>query len=245
MKYRYRFKTYLSQFPKWTYSMAGEDALTSHLIKHRAGTKQIGFVNVGAAHPILLNDTYSLARKLRKKNQLRLCVSVDPRPDLLWLWKLIRPKDKFINALVSDERHAEFYFNQFDSHNSSSNLQWAQGLSKSEKDGSRIKVLRPAITTLKAIYASDDSFLDCPREKIYSILLIDVEGFELNVLKTNDWIAHSPDLIVIEICFPSQIGLLDFSLDRLNSSATHKYLVDKNYAYYGGNGFSQFYLKCE
>ena len=237
--------TYLSQFPKLTYSMAGEDSVISHLIKHRAGDRNIGFVNIGAAHPMLLNDTFSLTRKLRKKNRLRMSIAVDPRPDLVWLWRIVRPKDHFINALVSDDPHADFYFNQFDSHNSSSNLHWAQGLSKSGESNSEVEKLQPVVTTLKKIYANSNGFMNNCQEVIYSILVIDVEGFELNVLRSNDWTLHKPDLIVIEICFPGEIGLIDFSLSRLNNSKTHTYLLEKNYFYYGGNGFTQYYLKSE
>lgn len=245
MKYRYRFMTYLSQFPKLTYSMAGEDALISHLIKHRAEDKHIGFVNIGAAHPILLNDTFSLTRKLRKKNRLRISIAVDPRPDLKWLWRIVRPKDKFINALVSDDPNTDFYFNKFDSHNSSSNLNWARGLSKSDESNSVVEKLRPTITTLKRIYSDSNIFLEGSKEAIYSILIIDVEGFEINVLRSNDWSLHSPDLIVIEICFPGEMGLHDFTLIRLEGCTTHAYLLEKNYYFYGGNGFSQYYLKNE
>jgi hypothetical protein len=225
--------------------MAGEDSIISHLIKHRAGDLSIALVNVGAAHPILLNDTFRLARKLRKKKRLKVCVSIDPRPDLAWLWRLLRPRDEFLNALVSDNESVEFYFNTFDSHNSSSSLTWAQGLANSFPSNSRVVKLEPTRTSLKKIYEGKDAFDSSVRHEIYSILIIDVEGFELDTLRSNDWSLHSPDLIVIEICFPTEKGLSDFSLNLLKNSETNTFLMENGYSYYGGNGFSQFYLKVD
>jgi hypothetical protein len=118
-------------------------------------------------------------------------------------------------------------------------------VSKSEESNSVDKKLRPTITTLKRIYSDSNIFLKGSQEPIYSILIIDVEGFELNVLGSNDWSLLSPDIIVIEICFLGEIDLHNFTLIRLEGSRTHEYLLEKNYFYYGGNGFSQYYSKNE
>jgi len=57
----------LSQFQKWTYSMAGDDASISHMIKRQTGDQHLGFVNIGAEQWKFLNDAMSLTRKLRKR----------------------------------------------------------------------------------------------------------------------------------------------------------------------------------
>jgi FkbM family methyltransferase len=58
------------------------------------------------------------------------------------------------------------------------------------------------------------------------VLKIDVEGFDLNVLKGNDWNLIKPEIILIEFEF-NKTKLLNFSPNDLAN-----YLIDKGYSIY-------------
>ena len=242
-KFKYRFMTYLSQRPHLSYSMAGEDRILSHILKHHAGNKKISFVNIGAAHPIFLNDTYYLVKKLRREGKYGICVSVDPRPDLALIWKILRRKDIFLNVIVSNSESSEFFFNPLDSHNSSSNEKWAAGLANTHKSESSTIKYQPEVMKLSGIFEKYELGIFNGTNNIYSVLIIDVEGLEFDVVQSNTWKKYQPDLIMIEICFPYTSGLRDFTLDLLRDSQTHVFLTTYGYTYYGGNGYSHFYLR--
>lgn len=52
-------------------------------------------------------------------------------------------------------------------------------------------------------------------------LSVDVEGLDLQVLKSNDWSKYKPRVVLIES--------LDFSLDNLDNSEIYKFLVSRGY----------------
>lgn len=52
-------------------------------------------------------------------------------------------------------------------------------------------------------------------------LSVDVEGLDLQVLRSNDWNKYKPKVVLIES--------LDFSFDNLGNSEIYKFLVGKGY----------------
>ena len=66
-----------------------------------------------------------------------------------------------------------------------------------------------------------------PANKKIDFMSVDVEGLDLNVLKSNDWSKYTPEIILVEI--------LDCSLNEVENSDIASYL--KQFGYY-------IYAKC-
>jgi hypothetical protein len=216
---RYRRLIYrAAHFPRLTYSFAGEDILISFLLADNR--KKVRWVDVGCAHPIFDNNTYSFYRKGG------LGVNVDARKSLGLAHRIFRPKDRFVNAVVSDRivsQPIEFYINPDDPHMSSINLNWAKGHLKSKGDLKRALVEQ---VTLAQIIQSNLVFLglqtsELRNESIF-ILSVDVEGHDLSVLQSNDWNAFTPDIICVET-FELK------SISELKKNAIFNFLELKNY----------------
>lgn len=213
---RLRFR--IVHFPSLTYSFGGEDILISFILSNTS--KNIRWVDVGCAHPIFDNNTYRFYRKAG------LGVNVDARSSLKLVHTLIRPRDRFINAIVSDEtdtQFGEFFVNLDDPHMSSISPKWAIGNLDSSRN---LKSTLVKKTTLAEILQENLDFLGLQtlelRDASIFILSIDVEGHGLAVLLSNDWASFKPDIVCIET-----IG--NGSIADLLSGKIYEFLDSKNY----------------
>ena len=213
-RYRYR----IVHLPSLTYAFGGEDTLISLIL---SGTeKKIRWVDVGCAHPIFDNNTYRFYRKGG------LGVNVDARKSLNLSHRILRPRDRFINAIVSDQtdsKFVQFFVNQDDPHMSSVSPDWAVGHLDSRND---LKSIRVTSTTLSEIFQENLDFLGLQtltlRTESVLILNIDVEGHDFSVLLSNDWEKFKPDIICIETIESGNIS--DFM-----SGNIYQLLLTKNY----------------
>lgn len=192
-RYR-RFRYRLVNKPKITYSHSGEDILIAYVISN--STKSVRFVDIGCAHPVFDNNTYSMYRKGHYG------VNVDARTEVKKLYSLIRPRDRFINSIISDSsdsKSADFFVNSDDPHVSSVSADWAVGNLDSRK---RLESRHLPTSTLAEVFRASWAFLgfDTPEKRNAAVLVlsIDVEGQDLPVLKSNDWVAFKPDIVCIE-----------------------------------------------
>lgn len=100
----WNWANYLSDRPRVSYSMAGEDQVLFHIIKNLDNDRTISWLNIGAAHPIILNDTYLFyrSRRFKVRGERPYGISIDARPHLRLLYKFLRRREIFINCLISD-----------------------------------------------------------------------------------------------------------------------------------------------
>ncbi len=213
-----RLRYRIIHLPSLSYSFAGEDVLISFLLIDNR--KKIRWVDVGCAHPIFDNNTYRLYRKGG------LGVNVDARKSLKLAHRVFRPRDQFVNALVSDQigiEPIEFFINPDDPHMSSIASNWAKGHLSSSSDLKSVLIQQ---VTLAQIIQSNLEFLGLQttelRNESVFILSVDVEGHDLSVLKSNDWDVFSPDFVCVET-----IGVNNTS--DLETNAIFKFLRSKDY----------------
>ena len=69
------------------------------------------------------------------------------------------------------------------------------------------------------------------------ILSVDVEGFDLQVLRSNDWNKYKPNIIIAEC--------LNARFSDVNSDPVTKYLLGLNYSIYAKTGYSLIFQKLE
>ncbi|MFZ3015302.1 MAG: FkbM family methyltransferase [Nitrospira sp.] len=165
------------------YSQEGEDILLDRILP----TDKAGFfVDVGAHHPTRFSNTYALYRKGWRG------INVDATPGSMEVFKKLRPADINIECAVSTvdtpmmlHMFKESAINTFDPSLAQEYIAggWALERTVEMKPRSLSSILKEHLPTGKHV----------------NLLSIDVEGKELEVLRSNDWHVCCPDLIVLEV----------------------------------------------
>lgn len=195
-------------YAKFAYSQEGEDLLLNRLLnKKRKGV----YVDIGAHHPTKISNTYFFYKKGWNG------INIDAMPGSMNEFNRIRPNDFNIEAAISNsDQVLEFYefnapeFNTFSKEIMEKNL---------KRDSIKL-IKKHSIQTQKL-----SKVLDEVSNKIdlltIDFMSIDVEGLDLEVLKSNNWEKYYPNFILAE--------LHNQKISDLNTNEINNFLVSKGY----------------
>lgn len=166
-----------------SFSKAGDDIQLHKLIK--AQTPGV-YVDIGCWHPIKASNTYYFYLRGWKG----LCI--DPNPELNEVYKTLRPNDNFLNFGIGSYSEKLKYYMLEDQHSSMNtfDLDFIKAHNFQEKIKKTVDV---SIYPLKEVL--DKNLVDGDRLDFFDV---DVEGLDLEVLKTNDWDKYRPKVILVE-----------------------------------------------
>jgi FkbM family methyltransferase len=173
-----------------TYSQAGEDGVLSFLFADRKQSK-IRYLDIGTNMPDYCNNTY----RFYLYGQRGVCVEANPAliPAILE----VRPEDKVLNAGVSTDKskEADFYIFEVDAN---STFDKAEAEKRASTGTYRI------VNTVKVplVHINDlikDNFSTYP-----DLLNIDIEGLDLDVLRSLDFRKYPIPVICVETCTYSE-----------------------------------------
>jgi len=202
------FSSILEPYSNLYWSQEGEDIL----IKRIFANKKNGFyVDVGAHHSSRFSNTY----KLYKENYWS-GVNIDPSLSSYLDLQKKRKRDININIGISDKKEIlKFYsFNE-------------EALNTfSLKKKKQLKLNYKLKKTEKIHCKKLSDVLDgCLKKKIkIDLLTIDTEGYDLKVLKSNNWNKYLPDYIIVEIS--------SSTLDEIMKDSITKFLNKRHYRIY-------------
>ena len=202
-----KIKEFIRQRYNISFSKAGDDIQLMKLINNRVPG---AYVDIGSWHPINASNTYYFYLR----NWKGICI--DPNPELKLLYNQFRPKDNFINAGIG---MSNTYMEYFMLEESSMNTFSLDFIEKHQLESKILKKITVPLYSLKEIL---DQSLD--KNDRLDFFDIDVEGLDLEVLKTNDWVKYRPKVIVIET---------DISIKADVNSDIVKYLETQNYRLIG------------
>ena len=194
-----------------SFAKSGEDIQLRKLINNN---KPGVYFDIGCWDPIKASNTYYFS--LRKWKG----ICVDPNPELKELYKAIRPNDIFINKGISSQTGEiiEYYMLGEDCKSSRNTLDKAF-LAKNNLLDKITKTTSIQTIRLDALISENYS----PNERL-DFFDIDVEGLDLDVLKTNDWTKYRPKIVLIES---------DLSLKNDMISEITQYLESVDYSLIG------------
>lgn len=180
----------IGQSRKISYSSYGEDMLVSSLLtryKFLTGKELImSYLDVGAFLPRKHNNTFFMYKEGMRGT------AVEPNPDLIKFWRHVRPGDDVLQFACGNEPYVEFQlFDSFAESNSGSRA--FLDAYKARFNLAPNKVIRVQCKTL-------DELIDIHLQKHHGEFLIDIdiEGFDLPVLKAATFSTGKPTLILIE-----------------------------------------------
>jgi FkbM family methyltransferase len=189
-----------------SYGQNGEDILLNRIF---ADQPTGIFVDIGAHHPIRFSNTYHFYLKGWRG------INIDAMPGSMKLFNELRPGDTNLEIGVSGiPGTMDFYvfnepaLNTFDKSEASRK----NGVSGFEIVKT-IKVLTKPLNVILDESLQADTKID--------FMSIDVEGFDLAVLQSNNWNKYQPEVILVE---------LNNYKEELRESETYKYLIGLDYS---------------
>jgi FkbM family methyltransferase len=195
-----------------TYSQAGEDAILSFLFSDKK-LSNISYLDLGTNLPDICNNTYLLY----KNGNRGVCVEADKT--LIPIIEKARPQDKILNAgvSVSTQLEADFYI---------FNIKGLNTFDKNEAEhrasSGRFKIMEVVKVSLINInQIINDNFKTYP-----DLLSIDIEGLDLEVLKSLDFNQYPIPVICVETCTFSENHI------RPKDPSISEFIISKGYEIY-------------
>lgn len=211
----YFLKKILFRNGKLSFSQGGEDLILNTIFL----SKSTGFyIDVGANHPTKHSNTYLFYRMGWNG------INIDALPDAINLFQKQRKRDINIHTGVGDsEGILKFYTFKESSYNTFDENR----IDKIEKVSELLDVQEIRVQTLCSI-------LNQQKVTTIDFMSIDVEGLDLNVLKSNDWGCFRPKVIVVE---EAKHG------NDIRKSEIFKFLLANSYVYLCSSVTNAFYLE--
>lgn len=165
-----------------SFSQEGEDIILRKIF----GTRKNGFyVDVGAHHPIRFSNTYHFYRRGWSG------INIDAMPGCMRLFNLFRKRDINLEFAISTKQEKLIYYVFNDPA-----LNGFKGNLSENRESNKYKIIDKIAMDTHRLGEILDKFMTFNRN--IDFLSIDVEGFELNVLKSNDWVKYRPKIILVE-----------------------------------------------
>ena len=188
---RYIYSNYFFKFSNISYSQNGEDLIIKNLF-NRLRIPRPTYLDIGANHPVYISNTYLLY----VKGSSGVCV--EPNEILYKKIKALRKRDVVLNAGVAfnEQRESDFYQFPYKAHGLSTFSQkeaefWEITGNENIGKFTPEKVIRMPLLRINDIIR--EHFSSSP-----NFISIDVEGLDLEILKTLDFTEYRPEVFCIE-----------------------------------------------
>lgn len=184
-----------------------------NIILERIFVKQFKglYVDVGAHHPVRFSNTLNLYQKGWTG------INIEPNQEVIKVFKKMRPKDINLNMAISTLKNSCNYYKFEEPALNTTDMKIVK---IRRRQGQRcIEKISVPTQTLDQVLSKY-----CKKKSVIDILKIDVEGKELDVLKSNNWEKFIPKVIICE--------LINVDIEKLNKNPVYKLLKSKNYLLY-------------
>jgi hypothetical protein len=168
------------------FSQSGEDAVLEVLLQKQ--TTKGCFVDVGAYHPFRFSNTFLLYLQGWRG------INVDANEEAIELFKVVRPEDVSICALVGPKAETMEYFRFREGAWNTTNAQAARDLA-ARPDSQTQVVDKRAMTTVPI----NDILTEYVGDRQFDFLNIDIEGMDEELLYSIDFERFRPKVICIEL----------------------------------------------
>jgi hypothetical protein len=190
---------------KKSYSQEGEDMILNRFLE---STNSGFYVDLGAHHPKRFSNTFFFYKKGWSG------INVDAKPGSMFYFNKFRAKDINLEIGVNTKRdYLEFYmFNESALNTFDKNL----AISRCNSRYYIVDIQKVKCMSLENIL---DKFL--PINQTITFLTVDLEGFDLIALSTNNWEKYRPNYLIVES--------YQIFIDQLLNDELYKYIITKNY----------------
>ena len=212
---------YKVNFRRISHSQCGEDLIVEYLLNLKGVTKPT-FLDVGAHHPVYLNNT------LIFYNNGARGVNIEANKSLIKDFNNFRPDDINLNIGVGVESEIKNFYIFEDATLST--------FSKVESDnfltlGQKLKeVVQVSVMPLNEIFSTYF------KDKSPDLLFLDIEGLDFDIIKTIDFKKNRPLIICVESHFYDPKGMGAKNIEMC------KYLFENDYYEYSDTGLNSIFI---
>ncbi|MEP0712811.1 FkbM family methyltransferase [Algoriphagus sp.] len=196
-----------------SYSQEGEDLLLNRYFKNKP---EGFFCDVGSFHPKQYSNTYLFYQRGWRG------INIDPRPGSKKIFDQVRPDDINLELGIADQPGGQLVYKMY------ANPVYNSFSSEAVENVEKIGEVFVDIQSLEYVFST---YL--PKDMPIDFLSIDVEGFDLEVLKSNDWARFRPEVVIIE--FFGQ------SIQVFLESEIYTYLNGLGYVYFANTVNTYFF----
>ena len=184
------------------YSQCGEDMMIDFILEALFMTKPV-YLDIGCNDPMYLNNTYFFYKYKQGSGVL-----VEPNPNLAQKIKNKRPNDTLLNVGIglSNQTQADYYMMEWHEFNTFSEEVAKETQAYYQGQNNIKQVIKLKLLTINEIM---EKYFTTPPD----ILSIDVEGLDLEILKSLNFEKYSPKIICTEIKVAGSINqnpIIDF-----------------------------------
>lgn len=181
-----KIKCLLDLWSVKSYSQEGEDLILKRIFENK--TDPGFYVDVGAHHPMRYSNTYLFYK------QGWSGVNIDAAPGSMEVFRKYRPNDINVEAAISDEETDLTYYMFNDGALNTLSKEQVNLVKKSSGDKFYITKEVPVKTKRLGQILEEN----IPEGKAIDFMNVDVEGLDLQVLKSNNWEKYRPKYILVE-----------------------------------------------
>lgn len=197
------------QWANLSWSQEGEDMVLRRIFEKN---KHGFYVDVGAHHPKRFSNTFLFYRKGWSG------INIDAMPGSMRLFKKQRPRDLNLELGVAQETGSLDYYVFNEPALNGFSKQISESRENADNNYFVSKVIKVDVSPLSEVL---NNHLD--GRKI-DFLTVDVEGLDLEVLKSNDWNKYRPRFVLAEI--------LNSSLHEIERNELVQFMRSNGYAPY-------------
>jgi len=214
---------FIPKFAKISYSQCGEDLIISHIIKSLS-IQTPTYIDVGAHHPFYLSNTAYFYNGG--------CKGINIEPDPLLFTHILkkRPKDTNLNiGIGAFNGELDFYLMSTPTLNTFS---YENAMTLQVEHGVRIKEIKkiPVETLANVINKYNEN-------RFPDFLSLDTEGYDLDILKTIDYLTNAPVVICVETISYSTTGR------GVKDDEIIQFLKERNYLVYADTNINTILVK--
>jgi FkbM family methyltransferase len=171
------------------------------------------YVDIGAFSPILISNTYWFYQHGWRG------INVEPFPEVIAKFNALRPRDINISCAMGYKSGIDKYYSWGNSNLNTFSMEkvndyLSRGLAKE----------KPTVLEIEMMKLEELFDRHLPKGQKIDFISIDVEGLDLDVLKSNNWGKYRPELVVVEL----DAG----NIEEVINSQLYDYMIGNDFKLY-------------
>lgn len=214
----------ISPYRRYCYGQLGEDLIIYSILRNLLKIEKPTYIDIGAHHPYYLSNTALLYEKGCSG------INIEPDATLIETFDKERKRDKNLNIGIGNKNGTATLFVM--ESKTLNTLSEDEALRYEKDENIKIKERREiTVLTFNEVLEKYNEGI-CP-----DLLSIDIEGYEMEVLKTIDFEFNYPKVVCVETISYSTHGNSEKNLDIIN------FLKDKGYFLYSDTMINSIFVR--
>jgi FkbM family methyltransferase len=212
-----RLAQLLGTYSVRSYSQEGEDMILGRIFD---GVNNGFYIDVGAHHPMRFSNTYAFYKKGWRG------INIEAMPESMRAFRKTRPRDINVEAAVA-LNHGELTYYVFNE----PALNTFNGNTARERTTAKYRVVKEL--SIHARPLSEILGEHVPENQKIDFMSVDVEGLDLEVVRSNDWQMFRAKYVLVES--------YEHMVQDVQAGVIHEYMLEQQYGLFAKTVFTLIY----